>query len=214
MSDKERASRISYQVSVDESCSDFGWESQEHLYASLLRAVVKDFPPFRTAEKPNEWEKGYHTVLETLLDIAFELETLGSEKNKIRKKYFEISSNTGKVCNNKLELLDLKAKISRLLEPNNPNYTDEEIEAMTEENNMEAEKTKRVWENLVDPADVPDVKKITTNEPCLAWNGFIPGSTEALANGCKCPVLDNMEMPDDKKWIDLSCPLHGRRSVA
>lgn len=46
-----------------------------------------------------------------------------------------------------------------------------------------------------------------------------PGSDEALAKGCCCPVLDNahgvgvlgMSGPDGAPqfWIDWSCPLHG-----
>jgi len=41
------------------------------------------------------------------------------------------------------------------------------------------------------------------------WSGLVPGSEEAYEHGCKCPVLDNYEMPDDKKWVNAECPLHG-----
>jgi hypothetical protein len=37
------------------------------------------------------------------------------------------------VCKLEAEVRDLKAKLSRLEQPDNPNYTDEEIDAMTEE---------------------------------------------------------------------------------
>jgi hypothetical protein len=43
-----------------------------------------------------------------------------------------------KVCKLEAEIRDLKAKLSRLENPDNPNYTDEEIEAMTEEIIQEA----------------------------------------------------------------------------
>lgn len=43
------------------------------------------------------------------------------------------------------------------------------------------------------------------------WNGLIPGSDLSRALGCMCPVLDNMEMPNDKKWVDAECPIHGRK---
>jgi hypothetical protein len=43
-----------------------------------------------------------------------------------------------------------------------------------------------------------------------SWNGLVPGSPEAVANSCKCPILDNEEMPDDKKWVNGDCPLHGK----
>ena len=58
------------------------------------------------------------------------------------------------------------------------------------------------------------VMKVTTNIPDLAWNGLVPGSPEARAAGCICPVLDNEEMPDDKKWIDVACPIHGKKNKA
>lgn len=43
------------------------------------------------------------------------------------------------------------------------------------------------------------------------WNGVVPGSPEAVKMGCICPVMDNEEMPDDKKWVDAECPIHGRK---
>jgi hypothetical protein len=41
------------------------------------------------------------------------------------------------------------------------------------------------------------------------WNGLVPGSDEAYAEGCKCPILDNQDMPVHKKWVNGDCPLHG-----
>jgi hypothetical protein len=43
-----------------------------------------------------------------------------------------------------------------------------------------------------------------------SWNDLVPGSPEAVAKNCKCPVMDNAEMPDDKKWVNGDCPLHGK----
>ena len=42
------------------------------------------------------------------------------------------------------------------------------------------------------------------------WGHLIPGSYAAVENGCKCPVMDNEEMPVDKKWVNGDCPLHGK----
>ena len=78
------------------------------------------------------------------------------------------------------EILDLKAKLSRLEQPENPQYTDEEMDAMSFQE----------------------------------WNNVIPGSYAAVEQGCKCPVMDNEEMPDDKKWVNADCPLHGRKTTA
>lgn len=41
------------------------------------------------------------------------------------------------------------------------------------------------------------------------WKGLVPGSDEAIANGCNCPVMDNAEMPEDRKWVNSDCPIHG-----
>jgi hypothetical protein len=45
--------------------------------------------------------------------------------------------------------------------------------------------------------------------PYKSWGKLVPGSDEAYAEGCKCPILDNQEMPDHKKWVNGDCPLHG-----
>jgi len=41
-----------------------------------------------------------------------------------------------------------------------------------------------------------------------------PGSPEAVAEGCTCPVLDNRHgkgLRDDREefWVSYACPLHG-----
>ena len=74
------------------------------------------------------------------------------------------------------EIYDLKAKLSRCQQPDNPNYTDAEMDAMTFQE----------------------------------WNGLTPGSPEAVAKNCTCPVMDNAEMSDDRKWVNADCPLHGK----
>ena len=45
--------------------------------------------------------------------------------------------------------------------------------------------------------------------PYKNWNGLVPGSPEAYDKGCKCPILDNQDMHNDKKWVSAYCPLHG-----
>lgn len=54
------------------------------------------------------------------------------------------------------------------------------------------------------------VMKVSTNIPD-PWNGLIPGSPQAKEQGCICPILDNEEMPNDKKWVDVACPIHGKK---
>ena len=47
-------------------------------------------------------------------------------------------------------------------------------------------------------------------EQYKSWGDLVPGSDEAYAQGCKCPILDNQEMPKYKKWVNADCPLHGK----
>lgn len=93
---------------------------------------------------------------------------------KLSEDHMDIVSDLEK------EITDLKAKLSRLENPENPQYTDEEMDAMTFQE----------------------------------WGHLIPGSYAAVQNGCKCPVMDNEEMPEDRKWVNAECPLHGRKTVA
>jgi len=46
-------------------------------------------------------------------------------------------------------------------------------------------------------------------EQYKSWNELVPGSDEAYEQGCKCPILDNQDMPKYKKWVNADCPLHG-----
>jgi hypothetical protein len=48
------------------------------------------------------------------------------------------------------------------------------------------------------------------DEQYSPWNGLVPGSDEAYSKGCKCPILDNQDMPESKKWVNADCPIHGK----
>jgi hypothetical protein len=52
-------------------------------------------------------------------------------------------------------------------------------------------------------------EKVDATPPYKSWGKLVPGSDEAYAEGCKCPILDNQEMPNHKKWVNGDCPLHG-----
>jgi hypothetical protein len=72
-------------------------------------------------------------------------------------------------------------------------HTDDEYYALKEEVRELKEKLARV---------LPEQYK--------EWNGLVPGSDQACRAGCKCPVMDNAEMPNDRKWVNGDCPLHGK----
>jgi len=90
-------------------------------------------------------------------------------------------------------------------------YSDDDILAMQEEIRDLKEKLAKVLpeqyvKEYVDE-DPPRDDGTSWNKP---WNGLVPGSDEAYRAGCKCPILDNQEMPNDKKWVNADCPLHGK----
>jgi len=90
-------------------------------------------------------------------------------------------------------------------------YTYEDILLLKEEIRQLKEKLARVLpEQYVEEytdEDAPRDDGTSWNKP---WNGLVPGSDQAYRAGCKCPILDNQEMPDDKKWVNADCPLHGK----
>jgi hypothetical protein len=106
----------------------------------------------------------------------YDLKLVEDYREKILEYETKQDNYVGKL---ETEIRDLKAKLSRFENPDNPNYTDEEMDAMC-------------------------------SEQYGAWNNLVPGSYAAVENGCKCPVMDNEEMPDDKKWVNGDCPLHGK----
>ena len=85
-------------------------------------------------------------------------------------------------------------------------YTEDEINAMCDAAE-EAEK-----ERCIEMAEreYEWVKLFNTAEQIIQGWEDVPGSEEACAKGCKCPVMDNAEMPDDRKWVNSDCPLHGK----
>jgi len=90
-------------------------------------------------------------------------------------------------------------------------YSDDDYYALDEEHSKLKEKLARVLpEQYVEEytdEDAPRDDGTSWNKP---WNGLVPGSDQAYRAGCKCPILDNQEMPDDKKWVNADCPLHGK----
>ena len=122
------------------------------------------FNDMRTQDEMRKTADDYDLVL--VEDHRLKLEEYDADQDKQLKKL-------------EAEIRDLKAKLSRLQQPDNPQYTDEEIEAMDA-------------------------------EQYSVWNNLVPGSYVAVENGCKCPVMDNAEMPDDKKWVNGDCPIHGK----
>jgi len=88
---------------------------------------------------------------------------------------------------------------------------DEEIKKLEAEIRELKEKLARVLPEQCEKGDYPrdDGSDWNPPSPYKSWGELVPGSDEAYAKGCKCPILDNQEMPDHKKWVNGDCPLHG-----
>jgi len=73
------------------------------------------------------------------------------------------------------------------------------------------EKLARVLPEQYEKGDYPrdDGSDWNPPSPYKSWGELVPGSDEAYAQGCKCPILDNQDMPKYKKWVNADCPLHG-----
>ena len=65
------------------------------------------------------------------------------------------------------EIYDLKAKLSRCQQPDNPNYTDEEIEAMTAENEVTADTLKNAQVVCHDCGDKYGTYSVGCSSTCL-----------------------------------------------
>jgi hypothetical protein len=89
------------------------------------------------------------------------------------------------------EVKELKEKLARVLPEQ---YDDEDIKSIINESTDGGYKP---WGDCNPPS------------PYKSWGELVPGSDEAYAQGCKCPILDNQEMPKYKKWVNADCPLHG-----
>ena len=86
----------------------------------------------------------------------------------------------------------------------------EEIERKKDEEIAELkEKLARVLPEQYDNEDIKAIIDESTDGGYKPWGNLVPGSPEAVVFGCKCPVMDNAEMPNDKKWVNGDCPLHG-----
>jgi hypothetical protein len=84
---------------------------------------------------------------------------------------------------------------------------DEEIKKLEAEIRELKAKLANILPEQYENGDYPRDDGTSWNKP---WNGLVPGSPEAVANFCSCPVMDNEEMPNDKKWVNGDCPLHGK----
>jgi len=75
------------------------------------------------------------SIMKGACSIAFNEMQSVEEMRKIANEYdLKLAEDyRDEICKLEAEVRDLKAKLSRALDPNNPNYTDEEVEAMTEE---------------------------------------------------------------------------------
>jgi len=85
---------------------------------------------------------------------------------------------------------------------------DEEINKLKAEIRKLKEKLARVLPEQYDDEDINTIINESTDGGYKPWGNLVPGSNDAVAVGCKCPVMDNAEMPASQKWVNGYCPLH------
>ena len=75
-------------------------------------------------------------IMKAACSVAFNDMRSQEDMRKVAEEYDLklVEDYRDEVCKLEAEVRDLKAKLSRLEQPDNPNYTDEEIDAMTYEN--------------------------------------------------------------------------------
>jgi len=132
--------------------------------------------------EPDIWEKRYYEVRRKLIDLENE------------KRANETMTPWG---HSDMEALK---------------YTDDELDAMCDAAEKQEEKSEMTYDDKVNAGYEMTADGIwVQKENFKMWNGLIPGSPAAVKMGCLCPVMDNEEMPTDKKWVDVECPIHGRK---
>jgi hypothetical protein len=169
-------------ITIEAPAQDLNVHQHFELFKAFLRAM--DF---------NEY-----SIMDGACRLAFNDSNDEKQMNKLMEEYElqDKQAYNDEDCRAlEAEIRDLKAKLSRALDPENPNYTDDEIEAMTEE--------------IIAEASKPSAQTLKDAE-YNSWKGLVPGSPEAYDNGCKCPILDNQEMPQNRKWVNADCPIHGK----
>jgi hypothetical protein len=87
---------------------------------------------------------------------------------------------------------------------------EEDITTLKAEINELKSKLARVLPEQYDDEDIKSIINESTDGGYKSWGKLVPGSDEAYAEGCKCPILDNQNMPEGKKWVNGDCPLHGK----
>jgi len=106
---------------------------------------------------------------------------------------------------------DMKKLMNEYELQDKQSYTDDDARAFEDEIRELKEKLARVLPEQYEKGDYPrdDGSSWNPPSPYKSWGKLVPGSDEAYAEGCKCPILDNQDMPEGKKWVNGDCPLHG-----
>jgi hypothetical protein len=88
---------------------------------------------------------------------------------------------------------------------------DKEIKKLESEiRDLKAKLARVLPQEYEQPDNDTDIYDEILPEQYKDWNDLVPGSSEAYDKGCKCPILDNQDMPRYKKWVSADCPLHGK----
>lgn len=144
-----------------------------------------------------------------------DLPALMEDRLKQEKLWLEQNKSEPDIWEKRYWALYNKLRDSELKKTEASKYTDEELDAMCNAAEKQEEQRQMTYDEAIAAGWEMTADGFWIKEPkdknFKMWNGLVPGSPEAVEKGCMCPVMDNEEMPADKKWVDAECPIHGRK---
>ena len=170
-------------ITIEAPAEDLNIHQQFELFKSFLRAM--GFAEYNIIQGACQVAFNDCNSQEQMKKVADEYDLFLAED--FREKLIEYDTQQDEEIKKlENEIKELKAKLARVLP--------EQYES---------------WDGLVDDDDIKAIIDESTDGGYKPWGNLVPGSNDAVAVGCKCPVMDNAEMPEGKKWVNGDCPLHG-----
>jgi hypothetical protein len=192
-------------ITIETPCLEMNYHQYAGMFKKFLMAVGFDEKNVMQAGCSLAFNEGYSEKLMQEVAEEYDLIMVEDFPKKIEERMNHEKSYYEKQLQNEKQRATIWEEryhaIYRKLKEIVPevNYTEEEVDSMCKENAISELNE-----------DMNSISDFLSNKKTLkTWNGLVPGSNLAVEKGCKCPILDNDEMPDDKKWISLDCPIHG-----
>jgi hypothetical protein len=217
-------------ITIETPCLEMSYYQYAGMFKKFLMAVGFDEKNVMQAGCSLAFNEGYSEKL--MREVAEEYDLIMSEdlpgiiQDKIKqdvewiekhdnsweKRYWDLHHRFCKLSN--LTDSDIEKVANDTMKPYGHSdmealkYTDEELNAMCDKAESDEEKEKCLEYNIREEEYYN--QRVKLDEKYKTWNSLVPGSPEAVSAGCSCPIMDNEEMPDDRKWVNGDCPIHGK----